>query len=163
MDPAAPLKLAALDAEDLAVISAHVQDAVLRVGDLAWSPAGHRFTVAMNRFAWEAGPAAPRKAHIRKRAALHFDRVLSVQTARIRRDAADAVLELLAVGFEATDAPAGIVTFVFAGGGAIRLEVECIEAQLADLGGAWQTTAVPSHDLSDTPSGEEPAPGRPAR
>ncbi len=145
------LKLVALDGEDLAVVSAHVQDSVLKVGDIVWSPKQARFALAMNRFAWEASATGRRKTFVRRRAALHFDRVQSVQVAHIRRDQPEAVLELLAVGFEETDPPAGLVVLYFAGGGAIRLAVECLEAQLADLGAAWQTSAMPTHDLSDPP------------
>jgi len=141
------LKLLALDDEDLAVISAHVQDAVLKVRDLLYLPAEKRFAIAMNRFIWEEADGR-RKTYERRRAALSFDRVQAVKLNRIRRDRPDAVLELLAVSFEATDAPAGAITLYFAGGGALRIEVECIEARLADLGAAWATTAMPSHDLA---------------
>lgn len=158
MEPATPLKLAALDEEDLAVLSAHLQDAVLLTGDLLWTPATHRFTIAMNRFAWEAAPEGRRaRAFQRRRSVLHFDRVLQAQAQNIRRDVPDAVLELLAVTFEPGDAPAGHILLTFAGGGTMRLAVECIEAQLADLGAAWQTKALPAHDLSDQP----PVPSRP--
>jgi hypothetical protein len=141
------LKLAALDAEDLAVISAYVQDAILKVGDLVYLPQEKRFVVAMNRFIWEK--AGGRRAdYERRRAALTFDRVTSAKTSHIRRDRPDAVLELLAVSFDATDTPGGVVNLVFAGDGMVRLEVECIEARLADLGAAWATAAKPSHDLA---------------
>ena len=86
-------------------------------------------------------------------AALTFDRVLSVQTSRIRRDRPEAVLELLAIAFEPGEAPAGSVTLHFAGGGAIRLSVECIEAHLADLGTAWATRLKPSHDAAADKAG----------
>lgn len=158
MDVSAPLKLVALDEEDLAIVSAHVQDAVLKVRDISWSPAEKRFALAMNRFAWERAIGRPRSNFERRRTVLHFDRVESVKASRIRRDAPDAVLELLAATFHSTDSPAGVVTLAFAGGGAIRLEVECIEAQLADLGAAWQTKAMPAHDLAEESSGAaEPA------
>ncbi|HZA01678.1 MAG TPA: DUF2948 family protein, partial [Hyphomicrobiaceae bacterium] len=62
------------------------------------------------------------------------------------------VLELLAIQFEETDAPAGAVTLVFAGGGAIRLEVECIEAELRDLGAAWKARCKPEHPDGDPAS-----------
>jgi hypothetical protein len=144
-------KLAALDADDLAVVSAHVQDAVVRVGDLAWSPAEKRFSLVMNRYAWEAtGTRGGSDTGERRRAALQFDRVLAAKTSRIRRDVPDAVLALLAVTFEpAADpaaAPSGAVVLTFAGGGAVRLEVECIEARLADLGGVWAARARPEHE-----------------
>lgn len=148
MDPATPLKIAALDEEDLLVLSAHVQDAVLRVGDIVWSPARKRFALAMNRFAWETSGSRRTRVHQRRRAAMHFDRVVSVKSTGIDRSAPDAIASLLAVEFEAADPPAGEVRLVLAGGGEIRLQVECIEAQLADLGAAWQTKARPTHDLA---------------
>jgi len=140
------LKLAALDEEDLAVLSAHVQDAVLKVADMTYLPKEGRFVVAMNRFIWERA-GDERRGYERRRAALTFDRVRAAKTSRIRRDQGEAVLNLLAIEFDPSDAPAGAIDLVFAGGGAVRLEVECIEARLADLGAAWATTAKPSHDL----------------
>jgi hypothetical protein len=142
------LKLAAFDEEDLAVISAHVQDAVLKVGDMVYLPREKRFAIAMNRFIWETAETGRRKSFERRRAALSFDRVLKARLSNIDRDRPDAVLELLAVSFDADDAPAGKVTLIFAGGGAVQLEVEVIEARLADLGTAWATQAKPSHDLA---------------
>lgn len=148
------LKLVAFDEEDLAVISACVQDAVLKVGDLVYLPKERRFALGMNRFIWEKAADGSRRDYERRRAALTFDRVLSVKTSNIRRDRPDAVLDLLAVSFEATDAPAGVITIFFAGGGAVRLEVEVVETRLADLGAAWATRARPSHDLAaDVKSG----------
>jgi hypothetical protein len=146
MKDAECLKLVALDDEDLAVVSAHVQDAVLKVADLVYLPKENRFAIAMNRFIWEKAEGE-RRNYERCRTALVFDRVRSVRTSRIRRDQEDAVLELLAVHFDPTDAPAGFVDLVFAGGGVVRLDVECIEARLADLGVVWTTAAMPRHDL----------------
>jgi hypothetical protein len=142
------LKLAAVDEEDLAVLSAHVQDAVLKVADLVYLPKERRFAVAMNRFTWETADDGGRSHGFeRRRAALSFDRVLDVKSSRVDRARPDAVLELLALEFVPTDNPAGTLTLIFAGGGAIRLTVECIEARLADLGTAWATNSKPSHDL----------------
>ena len=61
----------------------------------------------------------------------------------------DAVLNLLAVEFQETDAPAGVVTITFSGGATLRLEVECLEAELADLGPSWTTAACPVHEVID--------------
>lgn len=141
------LKLLALDEEDLAIISAHVQDAVMKVGDLRYLAGERRFAVAMNRFIWEKADGR-RKTYERRRSALVFDQVKAVRSNRLRRDQPEAVLNLLAIDFDATDAPGGIVTLIFAGGAAIRLDVECIEVRLADLGAAWSTPAKPAHDLS---------------
>jgi hypothetical protein len=142
------LRVAAIDEEDLAVVSAYVQDAVLKVGDMVYLPKEHRFALAMNRFIWEKAIDGKRPDYERRRAALTFDRVLKVQTAGIDRSKPDAVLELLAVQFTVTDSPAGIVELVFAGGAAIRLSIEVIEARLADLGAAWATKARPNHETN---------------
>lgn len=152
MPAAEPLRLVALDEEDLSVLSAHVQDAVLTVGDLAWRPAERRFAIAMNRFNWEGAVSRPRDRNFeRRRAILHFDRVLAVKTHGINPKATGAVLELLAIEFSPGELPAGSITLTFAGGGAIRLNVEVIEARLTDLGAAWGTKSEPAHDLSDVP------------
>lgn len=144
------LKLLALDEADLSVVSAHVQDAVMKVGDLSYLPKEKRFALAINRFSWEEADNG-RKTHERRRAALVFDRVNAVSSTCLRRDRPDAVLDLLAIRFEETDAPAGHVLLVFAGGAVVRLTVECIEARLADLGAAWATRAKPHHDLAAEP------------
>ncbi len=135
------LKLAALDANDLAVISAQMQDAVLRLGDITHVKARRQFALLANRFAWDAGERQ------RRRTGLHFDRVTSVKAQNIRQGDRNAVVELLAITFEEGDSPSGVITLAFAGGGTIRLEVECIEASLKDLGPAWTTEHQPSHDL----------------
>lgn len=141
------LKLLALDEEDLRVVSAHVQDAVLKVGDIDWRAREKRLLLPMNRFAWEAAGGWFRRHNERRRAVLHFDRVMDVKATGIARDKPDDVLALLALRFTPTDAPAGFVDIIFAAGATLRLEVECIEARLADLGGAWEARARPSHEV----------------
>ena len=137
------LKLLARDSEDLDVISATTQDAVVRVVDMGFAKADHRFAVLMNRFAWEE----PGKKGQRKRAALHFDRVNAAQVTGIDTNARDGVLELLAITYAPTSAddPTGTVELRFAGGGTVRLAVECLEARLHDLGAAWAAKAKPEH------------------
>jgi hypothetical protein len=143
------LRLFALDTEDLAILSAHVQDAVLKVRDMRWLPRERRFVLALNRFAWEAASGRLRKRQYqRRRAALHFERVESVRSAGIDRSAGETVLELLAVRFETSESPSGDVVLDFAGGPSVRLAVECLEAQLADLGPAWSTPHAPRHILA---------------
>lgn len=139
------LKLLALDDEDLRVISAHVQDAVMKIGDLDFIPATRQFVVPMYRFAWEKEASLARPQPERRNSMLHFDRVLSAKLSGISRDKPDDVLSLLAVTYTPTDPPAGRVDLVFAGGGTIRLDVECVEARLADLGGAWGAASRPAH------------------
>ncbi len=135
------LKLLALDIEDLQVVSATTQDAVVRVGDMGYAKEDQRFALLMNRFAWEEDG----RTRQRKRAALHFDRVTDVKAQGIDLTAVEGVLELLAITFTATDDPAGTVELDFSGGGAVRLTVECLEARLQDLGAAWAAKATPAH------------------
>lgn len=135
------LKLLALDSEDLEILSATTQDAIVRVGDMGFAKADHRFALLMNRFAWEDDS----KTRQRKRAALHFDRVNDVKVSGIDTNSIEGVLELLAIRFTITDDPAGTIDLDFAGGGTIRLTVECLEARLQDLGAAWAAKATPEH------------------
>ena len=142
------VRLIALDTEDLSVLSAHVQDAVLKVADMRWMPREKRFLLTMNRFAWEIAAAGSRRRdYQRHRAALHFERVETVRSAGIDRGAGDAVLQILALRFEAGDEPSGTVVVDFAGGATLRLDVEVLEAQLSDLGPAWSTGRAPRHGL----------------
>jgi hypothetical protein len=121
-----------------------MQDAVLKVGDMAWRKDRGQFALVVNRFNWEEPEVLQRR-----QSALHFDRVLAVKSAGIRRDDPEAVLCLLAIAFEESDPPSGEVTITFAGGGVIRLAVECLEAQLKDLGPTWATARQPSHPIND--------------
>jgi hypothetical protein len=141
-----PLKLIALDNEDIAVVSTHLQDAVVKVSDILWRPAEKRLVLALNRFDWEAcGEVTP--CYQRRRTALRFERVLSLRARDVNPAAKDAVLNLLAVEYAETDAPAGIVTLIFSGGAALRLDVECLECELADLGPTWTAAARPAHTI----------------
>lgn len=141
------LKLLALDPEDLEVVSAQVQDAVLKIGDIHWRAGEKRLVIALNRFAWEATGAHP-KTFERRRSALHLARVIAVKALHLSPEHPDAVLELLAVRFSETQSPSGFVELVFAGGATLRAEVECLEVGLTDLGAAWATTCCPSHDVA---------------
>jgi hypothetical protein len=139
------LKLVALDEEDLKIVSAHVQDAVMKVGDLDYFAASKQFVLPMYRFAWEKAPERWRDQPERRNSVLQFNRVLSIKTSGIHREKRDEVLALLAIGFSSGAEPAGTIELIFAGGGAARLQVECIEARLTDLGGAWQASSRPDH------------------
>jgi hypothetical protein len=137
------LKLLAEDADDLAVISAAVQDAVARIGDIRYEPAAHTVTVACNRYRWESGAGAGERV----RAGLQFGGVLTCQARRLRRDAPDSVVSLLAITFEPGPKgdPGGVVTLRFAGDADLRMEVECIDAALADVSDPWPTPRTPGH------------------
>jgi len=126
-------KLIAMDADDLAVISAHVQDAEVRVVDIVWRPGEKRLVIGMNRVDCEqtlAGEVAPRRLV----SALRFDRVLACKSRDIDLEQGDVALKLLGIEFNEREAPGGNALLLFDGRGALRLDVECLECELADLG-----------------------------
>jgi hypothetical protein len=153
-----PLKLIGFDAEDLGVISAHLQDAILRIEDIAWQPRERRFAAVMNRFDWAQALAADGRTLVRRQTALRFDRVDKVRSAGITlggpkpiagRDAEPLVLLTIGFALRRADDPAGKVTLTFAGSATIELEVECLEVELRDLGPAWKARGQPHHPVDD--------------
>lgn len=140
-----PLKLIALDEEDLAIVSSHLQDAVVRIGDMVYQPSKKRFAAVLNRFDWESAQGDKGKDFKRRRTALRFERVFGAQLKNVKPSAQERVLALLAVRFEPDEAPAGKVILTFSGDASIQLKVECIEAELKDLGPAWNTRSKPQH------------------
>ncbi len=143
------LKLAALDAEDLTVISAHLQDAILRPEDLTYLKGEKRFAMVLRRFDWSAGPKAPPQ---RRLSGLHFERVLTVRTRGLDQGPDAMPLSLLAITFTPGDTPSGQVEILFSGNGTIRLEVECIEARMRDLGPVWEANGRPGHQDTTGPA-----------
>jgi Protein of unknown function (DUF2948) len=143
------VKLAAADAEDLEILSARLQDAVGQLKNITWLPKKRRFAMVLNRLQWEAG------GKTRVRAGLHFDGVLKVESHKVKRGAEDAVVSLLALRYAPAggEDPGGVIEIVLAGGGAFRLTVECIDAELVDLTAPWAARGRPDH--------EDPARGTP--
>jgi Protein of unknown function (DUF2948) len=136
------LKLVALDEDDLAILSAHLQDAIVRVGDIAYLPAEQRFALIARRFDWEGAPGDDSQ---RRLAGLHFERVRQARARGIDRSKPDAVLNLLAITFAQTEAPSGTASLHFSDGGAVQLDLECIEARMKDMGPVWAGGHRPSH------------------
>lgn len=120
------LKLVAFDAEDLAVVSAHLEEATLSRTDMVWQKTAQRFVLVARRRDRE-NAAAPQ--HL---TGLHFERVTRVRTLGLPPDET-APLKLMGIAFTATDDPAGEISLLFDGGVAMRLNVECLEAQMVDL------------------------------
>lgn len=158
MSKLTPLKLRAEDAEDITVLSACLQDATLQLADITWQPKQRRFTLLLNRFRWEdeardtvrGARRLGAKPHFRSKAGLHFDGVLRVQHQGLE---AAGPLELLSVLAELhAEAPAARLTLVFAGGGAVRLDVECIAAELQDIGTPYPVRRVPKHQTDEPQS-----------
>ena len=139
------LKLVALDREGLGVISAHAQDSCLRRADMTWQPKQKRFLLSAMRFDW-AGAKEGRSERIGS--VLRFDRVLKVSHLGLDDRDESQVLNLLAVTFEKTDPPAGMVLLAFADGAIVRLEVECLEAELRDVGPRRPAQECPGHALT---------------
>jgi hypothetical protein len=139
------LKLAAADAEDLQILSVRLQDAVGQLKNFTWLPKKRRFAAMVNRLQWEDG------GKTRVRAGLHFDGVLKVQSSQVKLGAGDAVVSILALRFEPAggEDPGGIIEIVLAGGGAIRLTVECIDAELSDVTESWAARGRPDHEAGN--------------
>jgi hypothetical protein len=139
-----PLRLLAEDATDLEIISAASQDAIFQVADASWLPSARRFTLKLQRFVWEAASDSGKGERVWS--VLSFHSVLGVKAHRVSQSPPDAFASILSVGFEeAGDAPAGMVTLTLADGGAIALDVECIDAVLADIGTAREAVGRPVH------------------
>jgi hypothetical protein len=139
-----PLKFVALDKDDLEVVSTHLQDAEVKVADVFWRPQEKRLVIALDRFDWVAATGSSPEL-LRRRSALRFERVLACKCKCVNPAVKDGVLNLLAVEFEETDAPAGVVTLIFSGGPMLRVEVECLEAELVDLGPSRACPLRPAH------------------
>ncbi len=140
------LKLIALDEQDLQVIAAHCQDAVLKAFEIEYLPREKRLVLAMNRFVWEAA-VEKRRDFERRRTVLHFERVLSVRSRGVSRTDKDQILSLLTISFVASEQPSGTIELVFSAGASMQIDVECIEAQMADMAAAWGTASRPDHSL----------------
>ena len=142
----APLHLIAEDEDDLKIISAAVQDSVLRMGDISFDSRQRRFMLSVNRFRWEAD-GAERNRHERARSALSFDGVLAARVRGLPKTDREMIVSLLSITFTPDEiAPAGRVKLLFAGDGEIALDVECLDAMLNDLGAVWPTRRKPDHE-----------------
>ena len=135
--PMEPLRLLAEDAVDLQIISAALQDAIMRPVDIRWEKEARRLTIVLSRFCWECGGT-------RVMAAMQFGDVEAVKSRRLPR-LPESALELLALDFEPTEAPGGRVIMMFAGGGDLRIDVECLDAVLTDLSDRWPARVAPTH------------------
>ena len=127
------LTLLAADAGDLAPLSALLQDAIVRAGDVAWDRRGRRLVLIGSRYRWEV------EDKTRVRTALRIEAVQAVQQLHWPRDP-DAGLDLLSV--TAVD---DTIVLAFAGGTSLRARVECIDLVLEDLSPAWGVRHTPDH------------------
>ena len=142
-----PLNLGALDEDDLKVISALVQDAVFPASEMTWRPRDRRFALLLNRFRWE-DRGRDRHGPERVQSVLAVDNVQKVASQGVPRGDADTILSLLAIDWQPGDAPGGVLELQLAGDGAIRLEVEALEATLRDVTRPYRAPSrkAPDHD-----------------
>ncbi len=149
----AGLKLRAADAEDLAVISAILQDALVTVGEMVYLPEESRFVLVANRFRWERQPGERRKDAERTLVGLCIDEVAGVRRRGFNPREDERILSLLAIQPEsleqAPDKP-GALILEFAGGSSIRLEVRRLLCHLDDLGEPWPTRWRPKHPVAES-------------
>ena len=147
--PRPPLRLKAESAEDLAIISSLVQDAVGKAGDIAWLPKKRRLVVLVNRFCWEdlAGAEQPSGPYERVRSAVTVESVLKVRARGLSPTDKEAVFDLLAIQYAPGEDCAGTLTLTLAGGAEVSVDVECLDLSLADLSQPWvaKAQAVPNH------------------
>ncbi len=130
-----PLRLMAVDRDDLSVVSALVQDAVLPATEMNWRPSDRRFAMLVNRFRWEDRDRAARqqRGFERVQSVLVFNTVSKVAYSGIDPKDKDQVLSILSLDFQEADAPSGIVTVRLAGDGALALTVECLDVLIKDV------------------------------
>ncbi|HJU16222.1 MAG TPA: DUF2948 family protein [Stellaceae bacterium] len=145
------LRLRAEDADDLAVISACLQDALVPVGDIVYMPQEQSFLFVANRFRWEDGPQMEGEpGHVRTLCAVAFDAVEAVLYRGFRREERERILVLLAMRPEPLRAEGGgAVRLDFSGGATIRLETGRIRCRVRDVGLPWPTSWRPAHDQGD--------------
>lgn len=146
------LKLLALDSEDLQILSAHMQDAVINIGDMTYLPAEQNFVAIVSRFNWmkvQEKEEVSKEDLERRQTRLRFSRVLGAQVHNLKLNSKSNALELLAISYEATTEPEGYITLVFSGDSAVRLHVECIEAELNDVGAVWSAKSLPEHKIEE--------------
>ena len=147
------LQLRAEDADDLAVISACLQDALVPVGDIAYDPQEKSFMFVANRFRWEAGRrrAMGAEGYERVLCAVAFEEVESVLYRGFRREERERILSLLAIRPEDKGEGAcgrgGVIRLDFSGGATVRLEIGHLLCRLKDVGLPWPTPWRPAHDL----------------
>ncbi|MDX8353934.1 DUF2948 family protein [Cognatiyoonia sp. IB215182] len=145
----APLRLKALDGEDLSVIASLVQDAVFPASEMRWDSKARRFAILLNRFRWEDAPRAQarKRPFERVQAVLAFEDVLRVQSQGVDKSDPDLVFSLLSIAYTPDEDGTGRVELTLAGDGVIALDVEALEVVLRDVTRPYAAPSgkAPSH------------------
>ena len=141
------LKLIAKTAEDLRVISAHLQDAILSISDIANLKKNRIFLIQLNRFMWEDVEQGVFRKNKRTRTILKFDHVTKVTSKNIDFDKKDEFLDFLAIESNEMADKTIEMNLIFSGDSIIKVITEVIEVTLDDQGDPWETKFKPKHNL----------------
>lgn len=139
-----PLALMAADEDDLKAVSAMLQDAIVKIGDMTYLKDERRFVFMANRYCWETKRGFLHPG-FRVRAGIHFDDVEKVRARSVRLDAKDALIDILSVEWDG-DENGGCITMTLAGGGTIALETEAINITVNDVSAPWRASRRPDHE-----------------
>ena len=139
------LKLIARTEEDLRVVSAHLQDSIASVADIANLRKNKIFLMQLNRFMWEDVEKGVFRKNKRIRTILKFENVMNVLSKNINQLKKDKFLDFLAIETNITPDKNYEMKIIFAGDATIRIISEVIEVTLDDQGEAWDTKNKPKH------------------
>ena len=141
------LKLIARAEEDLKVVSAHLQDSIASISDIASLKKNKIFLMQLNRFMWEDVEKGVFRKNKRIRTILKFENVLEVISKNINQSKKDKFLDFLAI--ESSQMPDNNyeMRIIFAGDSIIKIISEVIEVTLDDQGQAWDTKNKPKHKV----------------
>jgi len=136
------LKLKAGDTEDLETIAVLLQDSVVPMSEMAFKREEQRFAMVANRFRWETAGGERVEGQIFERVhcGVRFEEVTSVRVQNLDQNRRDDILSLLTIS-----GGGGVIDLMFAAGGVVRLEVDCIACRLEDFDRPWPTQWLPAH------------------
>ena len=141
------LKLIARTTEDLRVISAHLQDSIVKTSDIANLKKNRIFLMQLNRFMWEDVEKGVFRKNKRIRTILKFENVLEVNSKNIRQGSKDKFLDFLAIESYKMSNNNYEMKLIFSGDSIIRVIAEVIEVTLDDQGEPWDTKNKPKHKV----------------
>ena len=141
------LKLLATSEEDLRVISAHLQDAIVAVQDIASLKKNRIFLIQLNRFMWEDVEKGVFRKNKRIRTMLKFDNVISVLSKNINTKEYKNFLDFLTIESNLLPDKSYEIKLIFSGDSVIKIKAEVIDVTLDDQGSPWESKTQPKHDF----------------
>jgi hypothetical protein len=141
------LKLSATSVEDLSVISAHLQDAIVSIQDIANLKKNKIFLIQLNRFMWEDVEKGVFRKNKRTRTVLKFDNIISVSSKNINLKNNEKFLDFLTIESILLPDRNYEIKLIFSGDSVIKIKTEVIDVTLDDQGLPWETKTQPKHDF----------------